>query len=63
MTTTAGHAGASASAYDARRDRLRRREELLRQRAAERGWRERLLSRRSAYTQARRDWVRHLLER
>ncbi len=63
MTTTAGHARASTAAYDARRERLRRREELLRQRAAEKGWRERLLSRRSAYTQARRDWVRHLLER
>jgi len=54
MTTTAA---------DAHRERLRRREELLRQRAAERGWRERLLTRRTAYLQARRDWVRHLIER
>ncbi|HVE63737.1 MAG TPA: hypothetical protein VNB94_08060 [Mycobacteriales bacterium] len=45
---------------DARR---RRREELLWQRAAERGWRERLLTRRAAQVQARKAWVRHLLER
>ena len=44
-------------------DRRRRREELLRQRAAERSWRDRLLIRRTAHLQARRDWVRHLLER
>ena len=63
MGTVAAMTTSTAHAYDEHRARLRRREELLRQRAAERGWRERLLSRRTAYTQARRDWVRHLLER
>ena len=59
--TVAAHQRVQLQPADA--ERRRRREELLRQRAAERSWRDRLLTRRNAYTQARRDWVRHLLER
>jgi hypothetical protein len=44
-------------------DRRRRRRELLEQREAMLRWRERLLARRTAQVEARRQWLRHLIER
>jgi hypothetical protein len=44
-------------------ERRRRREALLAQRAAVQNWRARLLARRTAQIEARRLWLRHLLER
>jgi hypothetical protein len=48
---------------DADRDRRRRREQLLAERAALLGWRQRLLARKVRQQQARRQWLINLLER
>jgi hypothetical protein len=54
-------AAVAPSAMDG--DRRRRRRELLEQREAMLRWRERLLARRTAQVEARRQWLRHLIER